>query len=413
MRLISILTAILVSVTLYLMVMERERVRAFAGAEPPSADTSQGAQSAQAAQQAASEKPRIGVVAMKSQAQTVRGTVRVRGRTEAAREVDVRAETSGLVLSEPLRKGAEVAAGDTLCRLDPGTRASTLAQAEAAYDEAQTSLPQARAAVAQAEAQVHEAEINYNAAEKLSEKGYASETQLAAAASALSTARAGLVQAEAGLESAQTAIRTAESAVASSRKDIERLTIDAPFDGLLESDTAELGALLQQGSHCATVIQLDPIKLVGFIPETEVDKVQLGATAGARLATGREVSGKVTFLSRSADEATRTFRVEVAIENPDLAIRDGQTVEIVIAAPGRSAHLLPQSALTLNDDGHIGVRLVGDDGRAHFARIEVLRDTRDGIWVTGLPEAADVIVVGQEFVTDDVPVDAAYRGAGQ
>lgn len=410
MRLISILTALVVSAALYLMVMERDRVRAFAGAKPPAADETLPAETAPAA---APETPRVAVVALRSQAQTVRGTVRVRGRTEAARQVDVRAETSGLVTSEPLRKGAEVAAGDTLCRLDPGTREATLTQAEAAQAEAQTSLPQARATVAQAEAQVHEAEINYNAAAKLREKGYASETQLAAAASALSSAKAGLVQAEAGLEAAETAIRTAEAAVASARKEIERLTIAAPFDGLLESDAAELGELLQPGSLCATVIQLDPIKLVGFIPETEVDKITLGATASARLATGRAVSGAVTFLSRSADETTRTFRVEVEIDNADRSIRDGQTVEIEIATPGHSAHLLPQSALTLNDDGHIGVRLVGEDGLAHFARIEVLRDTVEGIWVTGLPEAAAVIVVGQEFVTDGVPVDAVFRGAGQ
>ena len=44
----------------------------------------------------------------------------------------------------------------------------------------------------------------------------------------------------------------------------------APFAGLLETDTAELGALLQTGSPCATIIQLDPIKFVGFVPEAEL-----------------------------------------------------------------------------------------------------------------------------------------------
>ena len=123
---------------------------------------------------------------------------------------------------------------------------------------------------------------------------------------------------------------------------------------------------------------------------------------------GREIVGQVTFLSRSADENTRTFRVDVEVENSDLTIRDGQTAEIAIQSDGEVAHLLPQSALTLDDDGALGVRLV-DNGRAKFAPVRVLRDAVDGIWVSGLEETADIIVVGQEFVTDGVPVNVTYR----
>ena len=204
-----------------------------------------------------------------------------------------------------------------------------------------------------------------------------------------------------------------EAAVAAARKEIERLEIRAPFAGLLESDAAELGSLLQPGSLCATIIQLDPIKLVGFVPETEVDKARVGAQAGARLATGREVVGGVTFLSRSADPNTRTFRVEVQVANANLAIRDGQTVEIAIRADGQPAHMIPQSALTLDDAGILGVRTIDADSRAGFTPVSVLRDTVDGIYVAGLPERAVIIVVGQEFVTDGVPVEPTFREPAQ
>jgi membrane fusion protein, multidrug efflux system len=157
------------------------------------------------------------------------------------------------------------------------------------------------------------------------------------------------------------------------------------------------------------VISLDPIKLVGYVPETEVDRVTVGAPAFARLASGREVQGDITFISRSADSATRTFRVEVEVPNPDLAIRDGQTVEIAVASEGADAHLLPQSALTLNDAGRLGVRIVAEDETAAFAPVAVLRDTVEGIWVDGLGETADVIVVGQEFVIDGVAVAPTFR----
>ena len=211
------------------------------------------------------------------------------------------------------------------------------------------------------------------------------------------------------MQSATSGIRAAEAAVEGAAKEIERLTIRAPFNGLLESDTAELGALLQPGASCATVIQLDPIKLVGFLAETDVDKVTVGAIAGARLASGRETTGRVTFLSRSADPQTRTFRVEVTVSNSDLGIRDGQTAELLIQTEGRSAHLLPASALTLNDDGDLGLRIVTPENRARFVPVTLLRDTVDGVWLTGLADEADVIVVGQEFVVDGVAVDVTYK----
>jgi multidrug efflux system membrane fusion protein len=65
---------------------------------------------------------------------------------------------------------------------------------------------------------------------------------------------------------------------------------------------------------------------------------------------------------------------------------------------------MPASALTLDNDGNIGVRVVGEGDIARFLPVGILRDTIDGIWVTGLPETVDVIVVGQEYVTDGVPV---------
>ena len=140
-----------------------------------------------------------------------------------------------------------------------------------------------------------------------------------------------------------------------------------------------------------------------------MNRVSLGAMAGARLAAGgEEVTGQVTFLSRSADPQTRTFRVEIEVPNDDLRIRDGQTAEIAIASAGVKAHLLPQSALTLNDDGTLGVRLVDEDAVVSFAPVEIMRDTMDGTWVTGLPDVANVIVVGQEYVTAGVTVAPTY-----
>ena len=409
MKIIPVITAILVSAALYLFVFERDRL--FDLAQPAAAQTTQVAEVAETPATEDATESAIGVVAMHSVAQTIDSAVILRGRTEAARQVTIAAETNGLVISEPIRKGATVNEGDVMCRLDPGTREAMLAEARARLAEAEGRVPEAEASVIEANARVREAEINLNAAQRLSEDGFASETRLVSAEAAMQSATAGVQRARSGVSSALAGIQAAQAAVASAEREIDKLTITAPFSGLLETDTAELGALMQTGTPCATIIQLNQIKLVGFVPEADVGKVKVGAIAGARLTSGQEVRGMVTFLSRSADELTRTFRVEVTVDNADLAISDGQTAEILVASDGRTAHLVAQSTLTLDDDGVLGVRTVAEGNVAQFMPITLLRDTAQGVWVTDLPETVDIITIGQEFVIDGVRVAPTFTEA--
>ncbi|CUH53796.1 efflux RND transporter periplasmic adaptor subunit [Shimia marina] len=420
MRLIPFLIALLVAAFLYMFVVERDRLLAFARGAPTTEQLDvQEAQDATETEQddakqgasapTSGENDLIRVVAIQSTARTIGSTVVLRGETEADRQVEVRAETSGLVVSEPLPRGAHVKAGEELCRLDVGTRMAVLAEARARLSEAQARVPSTEAAMIEAEARLEEARINDNAARKLSEGGFASSTRVASAAAAVRAAEAAVQSATSGFESTQAGIESATALVAAAEREIKKLSIVAPFDGLLESKTAELGSLMQQGSLCGTVIRLDPMRIVGFVPEIEIMQVEEGALAGARLTTGHDVSGQVTFVSRSADPQTRTFRVEITVPNSDLAIRDGQTAEILISADGAPAHFLPQSSLTLNDEGTLGVRLVDDSNTVSFNPVELLRDGQDGIWVGGLPDKANVIIVGQEFVVAGVKVNPSFQ----
>ena len=436
MRILSILMAAGVAALLYFVIIQRDAFLAFvdglnAPAEAAEAPVAQAetarAETPKAVSDTQTREKLIKVVARRSVAREINSAVILRGQTEAARQVDVRAETASTVISEPLRKGTFVAADELLCRLDPGTRQSMLAEARARLNEAEarrleavSRVPEAEARLTEARARVDEAMVNQNAAQRLSEDGYASETRVknaeasvAAAKASVEAARSGLKAAQSGIQSADAAIESAAANVAAAEKELERLEIRAPFAGVLESDTAELGSFLQAGGHCATVFQLDPIKLVAFVPETEVNRVSLGALAGARMAAGGEVRGNVTFISRSADETTRTFRVEIEVPNSDLSLRDGQTAEIAIAAAGARAHLLPSSALTLDDKGTLGLRTVDDEGIVAFVPVTVVRDTPDGVWLTGLADDANIIVVGQEFVRAGVRVAPTFREATQ
>lgn len=375
MRIIPVFTALTAVVVLFLLVFQRDTLRSLAGFDrADTAAVEAPVETVPAGDDTAADgAQRVAVVALESTAREIDSAVVLRGRTEAARAVDLLAETGGRVVSASTPKGTLVAAGDVLCEIDLGTRKAQLAQAEAARDEAALALRNAKS---------------------LAVDGFAAETRVLAARAALEAAAA---------------------AVAATERDIANTRVTAPFDGVLESDTAEIGSLLQSGGACARVLDLDPIKLVGFVAESDIDRVRVGAPAGARLTSGREIAGLVTFVSRSADPNTRTFRVEAEVANADLSIRDGQSAEIAVQSEGKQAHLLPQSALTLDDQGTLGVRIAeagagGDTAR--FVPVSLLRDTRDGVWVDGLPETTRVIVVGQDFVTDGVALAVTMQESG-
>lgn len=282
--------------------------------------------------------------------------VPVRGRTKASAVVAASAETSGIVQKVDVAKGDRVAVGDLLCTLDKGTRAATLAQAQANLDKAQ---------------------LDYDTNAKLREKGLA-------AANTASAYESGLKAAQAALDQAKT--------------ELSRTEIRARVAGIVQDPMAEEGAMLGIGAPCATIVELDPLLFVGSIPEARIGLARLGLPVAVTTVTGQTVEGKVTFISATSDPNTRTFEFEAELPNADGKIRDGLTAEAVVKAGATPAQLLPQSVLTLDDAGTLGVRAVDSDNKVVFYPITIAKDTADGVWVLGLPAKVDIITLGQENV---------------
>lgn len=298
-----------------------------------------------------------------------RNEVLVRGRTEALRKVIVRAETPGVVAETPIVPGRAVKQGDTLCRLN--------------IDARQASLAEAKAALAKAE-------LDYEAAVRLAEEGFRSETGVAAAKAALGLARANLEQASLA---------------------VEKTRIAAPFDGIFDGQFAEVGDFLGVGDPCGVVIQQSPFLVVGAVSEQDVMKIEAGDKGIARLSTGEEIEGSVRFVATASDEATRTFEVQLEVPNEDGRLRDGITATFTIFADRREAHLVPRSALTLDDEGRIGVRLVDEGNVVRFASVDLLGESDAGVWVSGLEGAPRIITRGQDFVVQGQRVEVAEREA--
>lgn len=289
--------------------------------------------------------------------------VPLRGRTEANSTVSAHAETAGILEAVHVSKGQRVTPGDLLCTIDAGTRAARVAQAEASLAQAQ---------------------LDFETNKSLREKG------LAASNTANSF--------EVGLKAAQAVLDDAEA-------ELERTEIRAEIGGLIQEPLANRGDMLSVGGPCATIVNLDPMKFIGQVPESRVGFLSDGLPADVVTVTGQDVSGTVSFISSTADAATRSFTVEIEVPNPSGAIRDGVTADAVIKVGTMMAHLLPQSVLTLENSGAVGIKTVEGD-ITHFQPVTLVRDTTEGVWVTGLPPSVDVITIGQEYVIEGQKVEA-------
>ena len=296
-------------------------------------------------------------------------TVLARGQTEPASHVEVRARTNGMIIEQPFKQGDEVKAGQKICGLDAMSRSSQLTQAEAAVASARS---------------------DYDSTAKLVGSGVAPQNRLVAAKAALDAAQSALVQ---------------------TKWDIEQTAIFAPVAGILVDKPAEAGSLLAPGSLCAVITVIDPIIVSTQISEQYVNYVATGMSAKAKLATGEDVEGKVRFIARAADAATRTFKVELEVPNPGNRLRAGVTSEITVPLPPVLAHLLPSSVLGLNDKGQFGVRLMNSDDTSTFTEVQLIAQEKDGAWVAGLPAVAKVIVAGQDYVRDGEKIEPVMEVA--
>jgi multidrug efflux system membrane fusion protein len=179
--------------------------------------------------------------------------------------------------------------------------------------------------------------------------------------------------------------------------ELNRTEVKAPFDGYIE-DIVKPGNLLERGQLCATIIELDPITFIAEVPENSIKDVREGQKVNISLVTGDNIQGKLTFVSKSASVATRTFRVEAEITNPSGIVRDGISGTMVIDTDPVLAHKISPSILLLADNGELGVKTVNSENMVEFFPVQIIQDTEEGIWVAGLPDFSNIIVLGQGFV---------------
>jgi len=308
--------------------------------------------------------PRVVTVAvMNSMAKVVDLVLTAEGQSTPDRSATVRAEAGGQVISVLVSRGDLVVAGQELGRIDGETI------------EAQ--LEQARASLVQATRDLENAEA-------LQQRGVGTQDRVTQARAAKAAADAAETQA---LEL------------------LDNTIIRAPFAGRLNDMTLDVGEFVNPGDMVAEVLDNDPLAIVVQVPQQALARLVKGQPANVSFITGQDRAGTVGFIGNNADSQTRTFRVELMVDNPDSEMPAGLSARVAIPTGQARGHFISPAILSLGTDGSLGIKMVDAENRVTFSQIEIVRAQTDGIWVTGLPEEANVITVGQGFVNEGDIVD--------
>lgn len=285
------------------------------------------------------------------------------GNVTPNREVTLRAETTGKVKEILSEEGQDVKESDIILRLD--------------MEDRQIRLERARA-------RLTEMKRKFDAAKSLAQKGYAAQSRTDEALAQLKEAQ------------------TEEQQIMLEIGDTE---IRAPFDGILDKRNVEIGDFVNIGDDIVTIVDNTPLVVNVPVPQKEIGEIALGGNALIKIAGGKETGGMIRFIAPKADESTRTFRVEIEIQNTT-TLSSGTSAEVYIPKKSVKAHAVSPGILTLDDAGRTGIKTVDDADIVHFNAVTIVSAETDRLFVSGLPESARIIVNGQGFVREGEKVKA-------
>jgi len=307
--------------------------------------------------EAAPKAPRTVAVVVPPRVQHERA-IHLSGQTQADKRAVLATRAAGIIEQLPVKQGDKVNAGQVILTLSAEDKPAMIDTAKQLVKQRQAEL---------------------EAAQRLAKTG---------------------TLAKLSLDTAVSALAQAESQLKAAESDLERLTIVSPFAGIIDSVDVEVGSAVSQGAQIATLLSLDPVVVKGEVSERDLVYIKAGDKAEAQLVDGEKVTGTVRYISREATAATRTFRVEVAIPNPDDRIPAGMTAEITVRAAPADAVILPRSVVTLSANGDLGIRVADKDDKIVFYPIDLMDDLTNGLVLGGVPRDARVVVAGQDLVTE-------------
>jgi len=334
-------------------------------------------------------------------------SIKIQGQTIYNKKIDVKSETTGNVTNVDFNRGDNVDENKKLLNISIENRKEVLASVQKDIDRLNKELiinEKNRDNLLSKNSELIKLyEIEFLSAKQLIDKGLSSKSKLSLASFNLANARSDQIDIklkyESQLANLESQIASYTSQLKQINLDIENTIILAPFDGIITNKNIEVSDYITPGNILLTIVNLNPIKVQGYLSESDVSKVKLNTKALIENSNGIKKNGKITFISPSAETSTRTFEIEIEADNSDLSFKSGITTSIIIEGEELLAHKIPPSILTLQDDGTIGVKSLNENSTVIFYPILKVKDTIDGMWVSGLPDEINLIISGQEYVS--------------
>lgn len=270
--------------------------------------------------------------------------------------VQLRARIGAQVVALPVQQGREVEAGTVLMEFDAEDR---------------------QARVNQLRAEVELAQVELAAAQRLQREDLVSQTERLRLA-------ANLARAEAEFEAAQLQLSYTQ--------------LRAPFDGLYDQRLVDRGDYVQVGQEVLVFADISRLRAIASVPQQRVGSLEVGQSVAVDLLDGGELHGEVNYFSRIGDAQTRSFEVEVVIDNPQRLPLAGASANLRISLNPQRAHRIEPSLLRLDGDGRTMVRILNQQDEVEEVQVDVLSMGRDYVMVAGLAATVRVITQGAGLV---------------
>ena len=192
--------------------------------------------------------------------------------------------------------------------------------------------------------------------------------------------------------------------IAKLEKQLELTEIRSPRSGWIENIRVDIGEFVTNGKNVARLIGLDELIVEMQIPQSNISNVKLGDQVEINFNKEQYYSGKVYKIGAIANESTRTFNIEVRIQNSDATLRAGMSAEAQIQIAQVDAFKISPAHLNTDNNGNLYVKAIGLDNKVEERAINIVKTRDNFAYISGLTNKTIVLTAGQAFLqSGDTP----------
>jgi HlyD family secretion protein len=309
--------------------------------------------------------PTVNVEAVQSR--DLKAIVSASGTIQPKRFVNMSAVQMGRVTRLSVEEGDRVKEGQFLLQIDPNVLRGTVQRGEAAVAAARAGLQQARVNVETARANLNLAREQVQRQRDLWKEGLTTKEALDRAESELKVRETELRAREADVSNREQLIRQEQAQLDTSRYNLDQVTLQAPFDGIVtrrnieEGENVVVGTMNNPGTQLLTIADMSVVEAELEVDETEIPSIRLGQPAKVTIDAMLDQSfeGKVTEIGNSPIQQAQTgqagqqatnFKVVVTLDKTPPDVRPGFTCSAEITTATREKVVaVPIQAMAVRD----------------------------------------------------------------